>query len=166
MRYTIGPMVLLILLRVTSAEAELANTTSVSVCALLGGLGLAAGPWRNIYGNEYGCNSPYKDIGSGIAVGMKNNLAYYVDGSRDFVNQAKLVLNVNDRSQAQTAHAALIAASAELSAKIAGAKLLQSTKISIAAGNSSKAQIGKSTIEVKRDDWPTGKGYELHVIFK
>jgi len=53
-----------------------------------------------------------------------------------------------------------------LSIKIAGVELPQVIKDAIAEGTPVKTQVGKTAVEVKRDNWPTGKGYELHVIFK
>ena len=144
------------------AHAELQITSPQEVCNILSKSGLSTGEWKNNYG--YGCNSSYKEIGSGSP--LTNNLAYYVDGDKNFVSQAKLVLNINNKSQATSAISALISSSEELSVKLTGEKLPQIIKDAITRGKAIKAKAGKAVIEVKRDDWPTGKGYELHVIFK
>lgn len=97
---------------------------------------------------------------------MANNLAYYVDGDRNSVTQAMLVLSVHNKSQATSGHSALLSSSEELSVKLAAEKLPQTIKDAITGGKPMKTKVGQATIEVERDDWPTGKGYELHVIFK
>jgi hypothetical protein len=164
MRKIITSAIVISLFSVSAAEASLAVTSPSSVCVLLNNIGLATGSWKNIYDNEFGCNSPYKEIGSGFP--LANNLAYYVDGNRNAVSQAKLVLNVNNKSQAKSAHSALLNASEALSTKIAGTKLPQTVKDAISGGKSMKTKIGQTAVEVKRDNWPTGKGYEIHVVFK
>lgn len=164
MRKVITSIILISLFSVTSAEASLAITSPASVCALLNNIGLATGSWKNFYDNEFGCISPYKEIGPGFP--LANNLAYYVEGDKNSVTGAKLVLNVNTKSQATSAHSALLRATEALSIKIAGVELPQVIKDAITEGTPVKTQVGKTAVEVKRDNWPTGKGYELHVIFK
>lgn len=102
MRKIITSAILISLFNVTAAEASLAVTSPSSVCALLNNIDLAAGSWKNIYDNEFGCNSPYKKIGPGFP--LENSLAYYADGNKNSVNQVKLVINVNNKSQAKSIH--------------------------------------------------------------
>jgi len=146
------------------AEASLAIASPDAVCFLLDSHGLATGGWKQVHGDKFGCSSNYKEIGSGSP--LVNDLAYYVDGDRNSVTQAMLVLNVNDKSQATSGHSALLASAGELSIKLAAVKLPQTIKDAITGGKPMTAKEGQTTIEVERDDWPTGKGYELHVIFK
>ncbi len=148
----------------SSAEAALAITSPATVCALLNNEGLTTEGWRDASESEYGCNSSYKEIGTGFPLG--NNLAYYVDGRKNLVVQAKLVLNVNDKSQATAAHSVLLGSSGVLSAKLGGVKLPQSLNDAIANGKSISATAGQATVKVMRKNWPNGNGYELHVIFK
>lgn len=145
------------------AGASLAITSPAAVCVLLDNEGLPTRGW-NVYGSTFGCSSEYKDIGSGSP--LANNLAYYVDGDRNSVTQAMLVLSVHNKSQATSGHSALLSSSEELSVKLAAEKLPQTIKDAITGGKPMKTKVGQATIEVERDDWPTGKGYELHVIFK
>ena len=82
---------------------------------------------------------------------MANNLAYYVDGGKNYVTQAKLVLNVNNKSQATSAHHSLLISTEVLSEKITGVKLPQSIKQVILDGKQIKSILGKTDVEVKRD---------------
>jgi hypothetical protein len=151
-------------LSITSAEAALVVTSPATACALLNNIGLATGGWKNRYDNEFGCSSPYKEVGTGFP--LANNLAYYPEGDRNTVAQLRLVLNVNNKSQAASGHSSLLSATDTLSEKAAGLKLPQSIKKAITKGNPIKIKLGQASVEVKRDNWPSGKGYEIHVIFK
>ena len=115
MRKVITSTILISLFSVTSAEASLAITSPASVCALLNNIGLATGSWKNFYDNEFGCISPYREIGPGFP--LANNLAYYVEGDKNSVTGAKLVLNVNTKSQATSAHSALLRATEALTCR-------------------------------------------------
>lgn len=160
----IGLKIFLCLLIAIPAQATLIMNSPSSVCSVLDDQGLSAGGWENIYDDEFGCHSRYKEIGSGYP--LANNLAFYVDGGRDVVTEAKLVLNVNNSAQARSAHLALLHAGIALSKKIAGGGLPRAIKEGISKGKSTERNVGGTSVEVVRKDWPTGKGYELHVIFK
>jgi hypothetical protein len=153
----------LILFFATSiVNAELQITSPTDVCNLLNKLGLSTGGWKDNYG--YGCNSPYKEIGSGYP--LANNLAYYVDGSISSVSEVKLVININNKSSAKSAHKALLDASHVLSKRLSGKDLPKSIISAIESGKASSHNIGKTVVDVVRFDWPTGRGYEVKVIFK
>ncbi len=144
------------------ANAELLINSPVQVCDILVTQGLSTRGWIDNYG--YGCSSNYKEIGIGSP--LANNIAYYADGNANSVNQAKLVLNVNNKSQQKKAISELINSSGLLSKKLAGEELPQNLTKSIKKGKQATAVVGKTTIEVTRDEWPSGNGYEIHVIFK
>jgi hypothetical protein len=152
----------ILLLAGTAANAELSITSPIVVCNILKDSGLSTSAWRDNYGYE--CSSRYKEIGDGSP--LANNLAYYVDGVKAAANKAKLVLNVNNKSQAAAAISELLKSAELLSIKLSGEKLPQYIKNAITGGTPAVATVGKTSIEVTRDDWPTGKGYETHVIFK
>jgi hypothetical protein len=156
-------VVLLSLFGANSAEASLLFTSPTQACKALNDVGLKTGVWKKD-GDEFGCNSSYKEIGRSFP--LANNLAYYADGTDHSITQVYLVLNVNDRSQASSAHSALLKASHALSGKAVGVKLLQAVADAIAQGRAIRATIHQATVEVIRKDWPTGNGYELHVIFR
>ncbi|NCD43289.1 MAG: hypothetical protein EOL88_14550 [Bacteroidia bacterium] len=159
LRYFVGCVLLIV---GANASAELVITSPKEVCNILKGSGLSTMEWRDNYGYE--CSSRYKEIGSGNY--FANNLAYYVDGIKSAANQAKLVLNVNNKSQASTAITELLDSAELLSIKLAGEELPQTIKNAITSGTPTSATVGNTSVEVTRDDWPTGKGYEIHVIFK
>lgn len=126
----------------------------------------AMNTWKDYgYGMGYGCNSSYLDIGSASS-GLANNIAYYVDGDSHKVNQVKLVLNVNQRLQENEAKTALVRASHELVEKSLGKKLPSEIVHALNSGGSLVLSREEINYEVRRSDWPTGKGYEIHFIIR
>lgn len=119
--------------------------------------------YKHDFDDEYHCSSPYKDIGASSA-GLPNNLAYYVTGTSDVADTAKLVLNYNQPSSATTATKQLIAASKMLSLKATGNDATANVLSALSAGRPAVEASGEFQHEVKRDDWPTGRGYEIHYI--
>lgn len=87
-------------------------------------------------------------------------------GSGSTVGEVKLVLNVNQPKSMGMSISALGKASEKLSLKALGVPLPNSIKKAIASGQPLMVAAGSGAIEVFRDNWPTGKGYEVHVIMK
>lgn len=154
----------LVLLFSASCLADLKQTTPESVCAFLSNLDLKGRKWTDYGDGTSGCASNYKDIGSGSP--MANNLAFYATGSDSTVDQVKLVLNFNQVKSVGMSISALGKASEKLSLEALGAPLPNSIKKAIVLGQPLTAAAGTGTIEVVRDNWPTGKGYEVQVIMK
>lgn len=144
--------------------ADLKQATPEEACAFLSDLGLKGRAWTEYGDGASGCASNYKDIGSGSP--LPNNLAFYATGSGHIVDQVKLVVNFNQPNSKAAATNSLLAASARLSQKSLGASLPQSITKAIQAGTPAVADVGTGSVEVIRDEWPTGKGYEIHVVMK
>lgn len=147
-----------------SVDAAIAITAPSEACALLNDHGLATRGWKHQYDNEFGCSSPYKEIGAGSP--LANNLAYYVDGGPATANRAKLVLNVNNKNSAVLAHRELLKAAEVLSTKAAGMPLPKEIAAAIVSGTKIAKPERPATIKVVRIDWPSGRGYELKVVFE
>lgn len=145
--------------------AEVAQPSPEAVCQYLADSGLKGRKWVADYGDgTSGCASDYKDIGGGSP--LANNLAYYVTGEGRQVHQVKLVVNYNQPKSGSAATSALIAASQKLALKALGAKLPDSISSLIKGGRPGTQNVGSGEVEVSRDDWPTGKGYEVHVTMR
>lgn len=119
--------------------------------------------YKHDFDDEYYCSSPYKDIGQSD-LRLANNLAYYVTGNAKVTDTAKLVLNYNQPANAAPATNQLVAASKTLSLKATDGDLSPSILSALSAGRSAVEVSGAFQHEVKRDDWPTGRGYEIHYI--
>jgi len=111
-------------------------------CAYLQSVGLGTNRyWRDDGERLFHCLSPYKELGTvadPLGLGQKNNLAYYVDGDAERIHQMRLVLNVYH-----------------------GVKPRHEAKQATTAGNPWQGTAKTATLELVRDDWPTGKGYTL-----
>lgn len=154
----------LVLLFSTNCIADLKQTAPEPVCALLSDSGLKGRKWTDYGDGSSGCASNYKDIGSGSP--LANNLAFYATGNGSTVGQVKLVLNFNQPNSKAAATKSLLAASSELAQKALGAKLPPSISKAIETGTPTSVEVGTGSIEVLRDTWPTGRGYEIHVVMK
>jgi hypothetical protein len=119
--------------------------------------------YKHDFDDEYYCSSPYKEIGQS-ELRLANNLAYYVTGGVDVADTARLVLNYNQPDNAAPATGQLVEAAKALSFKATGSDLPPSVLSAISAGRSAVEISGSFRHEVKREDWPTGRGYEIHYI--
>jgi hypothetical protein len=120
-------------------------------------------PWMP---KEYWCTSPYKQIGTVFPI--PDNIVYDVTGDQHTVNELKLVLNVfnNSLHNAEVSHAALAVASALLTKRALNAELSDEVLAALLAGRPGKWKAGINGIEVFREDWSTGKGYEIHFTIR
>jgi hypothetical protein len=147
------------------AVADVAQPSPEIVCQYLADSGLKGRKWVADYGDgTSGCATDYKDIGGGSP--LANNLAYYVTGKGRQVRQVKLVVNYNQPKSASAVTSALISASQKLAVKALGTKLPDSISSLIKSGKPGSLKVGSGEVEVSRDDWPTGKGYEVHVTMR
>ncbi|HEY9283221.1 MAG TPA: DUF4339 domain-containing protein [Pyrinomonadaceae bacterium] len=126
--------------------------------------GLQTRGYKDLFEGEYSCSSGYKNIGGGSL--LSNNIAFYANGSANVVNELKLVLNVHQRQDAKDAHRVLASYSEELTMKALSISLPGEVKNTISSGRTGQWSLGGAKAEVKRDDWPTGRGYELHYVLR
>lgn len=148
----------------SAAFAELQQTEPTHVCALLADQGLKGRKWIDYGDGTSGCASDYKDIGAGAP--LANNIAYYVMGEGSVAGEVKLVVNFNQPSRPGPGIQALGKAAEALAPKVLGGKITGEVRKAIVKGVPTTASVGSGTVEVIRQEWPTGKGYELQVIMK
>lgn len=146
------------------AVAEVKVTSPADACGLLTDIGLKGRKWVDYGDGTAGCASDYKDIGAGRP--LANNLAFYATGVGQTVKQVKLVMNANNPASASSAIKQLSQASEILSTKILGAPLSSDIRAAISKGTPKSAVLGSGSVEVVKDVWPTGRGYEIQVIIK
>jgi hypothetical protein len=142
----------------TPLRADFKAESPQVVCQFLKTHGLATRGWKQDY-DIYSCSSPYKELGSGSP--LRNNLAFYVDGGIRQATSLSLVLNVNSRREAASAHAELLKAAEALCSAALGKALPESIRTGITNGKQSSVTLERASIRLVRIDWPTGKGYEL-----
>jgi len=123
--------------------------------------GLSTSGYKSDGMGGYFCSSPYKLLDG------KSNLAYYVEGLNNLkADKVYLVLNVYNSSNKAKAHASLLKASKLLTIKAINQNLNPKIANCIVNGKSASLKQGKHIIEVKRQNWTTGLGYELHFSIK
>lgn len=146
-----------------NTTAQVNDWKPQDACAYLSHVsGLQTRGYKNQYEDVFGCSSPYKDIGTGSP--LANNIAYYVGGNAQNTNELKLVLNVNSAKSAKEAHAALLQYGDELTQKALSMPMPKDTRSAISSGKAGKWTLGKAKVELVRENWATGKGYELKYI--
>ena len=145
-----------------NSTAQVSGWKPQDACAYLSGLQTRG--YKNQYEDVFGCSSPYKELGAGSP--LANNIAYYVGGNAQNANELKLVLNVNSAQSAKETHAALLQYSDELTQKALGAPMPKEARSAISSGKSGKWTLGKAKVELVRENWATGKGYELKYILR
>lgn len=133
-------------------------------CSLLSNIsGLQTGGYKSTgVEDDFFCCSPYKDLEQDSP--LPNNIAYYAEGDAEEVNRLKLVLNVNDPEKAEAAHRALMIYSNELACKALGEELSPKMQKAILAGHPEAYTAGGLFVELKREAWVTGRGYDLKFI--
>jgi hypothetical protein len=148
-----------------NTTAQGAGWKPQDACAYLSHVsGLQTRGYKNQYETTFGCSSPYKELGSGSP--LANSVAYYVGGNSQDANELKLVLNVNSAQSAKEAHATLLQYSEELTQKALGVPMSKDARSAISSGKAGKWTIGKAKVELARENWATGKGYELKYILR
>lgn len=154
----------------------------VIACSLLADVpGMETREYKDLgYEYEYGCSSPYKEIGQRNLVSMSNHIAYYVLGNKSVAKELQLVLNVNDRDFAGSGHEALTVIAAMLAqralkqelpeavlrALIGGHAGDEGVLQALTAGRAGEWKVGNTNLKVFREDWPTGRGYEVKFIIR
>lgn len=148
-----------------NTTAQVTGWKPQDACAFLSNVsGLQTRGYKNKYEDTFGCSSPYKELGSGSP--LANNIAYYVGGNSQNANELKLVLNVNSSQSAKEAHAALLQYSDQLTQKALGVPMPKAARSAISSGKAGKWTIGKANVELVRENWATGKGYELKYFLR
>lgn len=145
--------------------AQITGWRPQDACAYLSNVsGLQTRGYKNQYEDTFGCSSPYKELGAGSP--LANNIAFYVGGNSQNANELKLVLNVNSAQSAKEAHAALLQYSDQLTQKALGVPMPKDVKSAISSGKAGKWTLEKAKVELVRENWTTGKGYELKYILR
>lgn len=151
---------------ILTASAELLVTAPSKVCNFLNEAGLASGSWKIFYDQEFFCTTSLKELGSGSMGNNPNNLMFSATGNKSTAMQVDLFLNINDQASSSSAHQELLKATEVLSIKATGKQLPQKLKNAIKKGSNASQKVGNATVEILREDWTTGEGYDVKVTIK
>lgn len=113
--------------------------------------------------SEYSCSTPYKSIDERNGR-LSNNIAHYVVGDEFKAVKLYIVLNVNTKVNLSKSINFFIDASMLLTKKAARTDLTKDIVTSIKKEKSITRKVNGNKIEVKKESWPSGDGYELQFI--
>jgi hypothetical protein len=122
---------------------------------------LAPGPYKNESGNVFACLSEEKTLGAGSPA---NNIAYYAKGEAGRARLVGLSLKVNQPETAGDALQKLVEYSQQLSEKATGIPLSGATAKAMLAGNAGRGKVGSTKVEILKQNFSDGKGYELNFV--
>lgn len=112
-------------------------------------------------GDSTGCLSSYKMLDS-----YRSNLAYYTEGSKSYIDNVYLVLNVYYGSNRESLHNSLIQAAKTLSKKAINYELPQSIIACLRNGSNGVWKHDKYKIRIIKKIFPNNRGYEIHFIIE
>lgn len=155
-----------VLVIATQSTAQLVNVSTMNACGLLADRNLKAKTeWKNYGNGMWGCNSPMVEIGKTFP--LSNDIAYYAEGTKNNVESLKILLNINNKDDSTKSLTEFLKNTDYLIYKATGGKTAPPSFINAAkVGASCNAKVGETMLELKRTDWPTGKGYDIKVIIK
>lgn len=109
--------------------------------------------------DEFGCSTPYKELGK---VGMPNNIALYAKGmSESTVDSVYLVLNVNVHKYAARDFKYFSSMCGSMASGLVGTKADQFSA-DVVRGKPFTYVNGGYELKLEKKNWPSGKGYEYH----
>jgi hypothetical protein len=149
------------------ARGDLVSDTPVVVANYLASSGLATRAYKALdpsVPGTFSASSPYQGLPSTGA--MKNNLAYYCEGTATKVTRIYLVLNVNSPADAASAHTALVEAATVLCKAALGKDMPAAIRDTLLKGSTQQWETGPYSLRSEKDTWPTGLSYSLKFEIK
>ena len=122
----------------------------------MAGMSIEAGYYHQGFEDEWIAQSPYREIGDSF--GLKNNLAYYVDGTEQVATSVKIKLNVNDPTTAEFADDLFVMQAMHLLEQAVSFDAVERLKFQIASLAPFEAEIPYGTVSLKRDEFIGIKG--------
>lgn len=102
--------------------------------------------------------SPYLEIGEAI---LPNNIAYYVEGDEHVARTLKLVANFNNQDAAIETRTRFAGLADRLIRQALDQETPEVVRSAILSEMQVNLPIGKKTIQLVRESWPTGRGYQM-----
>lgn len=162
-------LIMILLLQITvPATAGVERIHPSEACNLLKSIGLPTTGWRLYYDDECGCSSRAKSIGAGNP--YKNQISYSVEGKGKTVRQLRLIMNILNPEEAESAHAEFQYAVKLLIEKIISQPAPGSIFRAIANGTDMVLRINDVLIEVVRKEWTMntdlggGQYYDVRLV--
>ncbi|QBQ16807.1 DUF6030 family protein [Acinetobacter haemolyticus] len=151
----------------TDQKYQLEEPTILSVNKSCSMLGLEMTNWKSSAGDGiYRCISNYIDISPDNGTKLPNNLAYYVQGTENTVNELKIVLNVNDKSYRKKAENEFIMLSSKVYKNINPNELPSDLINAISSKKNYSISDENFTYSIENEDFENGKGFTQKFIIR
>lgn len=131
----------------------------------LADVGLPTGFYHKIMDGleEWSASSSYLDIGTSV---FPNRVSYYVDGNEYVATSLKLVLDVNNPEDADSAFEKLNELVGTLFEKAFKGLLPEDIEEFVLEGPESEVMFQTKIVKMTREDWGSANGYTVKVIIK
>lgn len=151
------------------------HTPSVA-CSLLDENGLPTRGWKSLTmktkaareewnPKDYSCSSPDTPLANNIPM-LDGFIAYYVDGSEDTVRQLRLVLSIHDPRAVEVGSLSLAVISHALTLRSLERSLPLEIITALRKAEPGQWTIGLNQIEVQRENYVKGWGYDLKFLIR
>lgn len=121
----------------------------------LADMGVETGHYSYRYEDEWGASSPMRELGKGDGI-WRNNLAYYIDGTKDAATVLKVKLNVNVISDRTEAEDVFILHAMHLLEQAVSFDAVERLKMQIASLKDFQAVIPFGSVSLARQDFDGG----------
>jgi hypothetical protein len=123
---------------------------------------IKTGYYHSITPDEWFASSTLIEIGDDL---LPNNISYYVEGDETTAKCLKLILNVNQREDAEIAHVKLLSSVKVLLKAALGMDATSEIEAAIISGKNKKLNHGSFVFAVEKNVWPLNSigGYDIKV---
>lgn len=124
---------------------------------------IKTGYYHSFAPNEWFASSSLVEIGNDL---IPNNVSYYVEGNENTAKCLKLILNVNQRENAEMAHMKLLSSVKVLLKSALGVELTREIEAAIIERKDMKIKYENFEFSVEKNDWPQNSigGYDIRAI--
>jgi hypothetical protein len=122
----------------------------------MAGMSIETGYYHQSFEDEWFAQSPMHELGDGF--GLKNNLAYYVNGTEHAVTSVKIKLNVNDPATAEPVENLFVTQAMHLLEQAVSFDAVERLNLQIALLEPFEAKIPFGNVSLTRDEFSGLKG--------
>jgi hypothetical protein len=117
-------------------------------------MGVDTGHYHHSFDGEWFASSPMREIGGSLI--LRNNIAYYIDGTEQSVTALKVKLNINDPANSQEAENIFILQAMNLLETAVSVDAVERLKTQIASISQFEAVIPFGSVLLRREDYDGG----------
>ncbi|WP_230483831.1 hypothetical protein [Sphingomonas sp. Leaf21] len=129
-------------------------------------MGVDTGHYHHSFDGEWFASSPMREMGDSLI--LRNNIAYYIDGTEQAATTLKVKLNINDPEKGQEAEDIFILQALLLLEKAVSMDAIERMKMQIASLSPFEAAIPFGSVSLRRENYEGGitGGYSRYFEIK